>query len=181
MKQLVLVTLVSAVLFSGLAVPALSDPDSLEVKVTPLVLSVNIDEETLDYGALALSSADDSRSSKASQELFVTNTGSVIADLLIQGSNATSTAGGSSNWALNCSPTDVGTVGANQYVHRFLTGASTDWAQGKALCPASSQPLASGVDALTGQVGFKLQMNMPTSSTGFGERISTVIVTAVQP
>jgi hypothetical protein len=30
-------------------------------------------------------------------------------------------------------------------------------------------------------VEFRLQMNMPTATTGFGERTSTVTITAVQP
>jgi hypothetical protein len=181
MKKLVLISALVAALSAILIPPAFSEEDSLDAKVTPLVLSVSLSEDLVDYGSLALSPADDDRSSKASQSINVTNTGSVSIDLVIEGTNASSTVAGNSPWTLNCTPSDRGTVAANQFAHRFLVGASTDWVGGQALCAASTKPLASGLAPTTGMIDFKLQMNMPTSSTGYAERTTTVVVTAVQP
>ena len=179
MKQLVFVTLISAVLSGVLLLPAFSEGDSLDAKVTPLVLSVNITQTEVQYGSLPLSTDDTNRSTDGSANLTVTNTGSVLADLLIRGSDAVP-AVGDTTWTLNCSPATVGTVGPNQFVHRFVR-LPGDFNSAEALCSASDKILVEDIAALTGSIEFRLQMNMPTASTGYSERTSNVIVTAVQP
>jgi hypothetical protein len=181
-KQLVLVSLIALALLGLLALPAGSqtpDTDSLDVSVSPLVvLGVNITETQFDYGELALSPSDQIRTIATSPNLTVTNTGNATVDLLIQGSHATSSTG-DTTWTLNCTPDGVmGTVGLNQYVHRFYTvlgGGGT----AQALCPDTDKTLQAGV-ASNGFFEFKLQMNMPTGTTGFSQRNSTVTITAVE-
>ena len=185
MKKLALVSVLVAALFGALAVPALSQTsDTIEVTMSPqLLLSVIIDQEAVDYGTLALSPSNASRTQMPSFTVSVRNTGNAPTNLVIAGSDATSTLG-SNTWVLNCDPADMGTVGMNQYVHRFWEStASVNDAQ--ALCSDSDKELATDVQPWTEQnnisVGFRLQLNMPTGTTGYGERTSTVTVTAVQP
>jgi hypothetical protein len=179
-KQFVLVLVISAALSAGLALPALSqNTDTLEVMVSPqVVLSVSIEQANVSHGSLPLSPSDGNRSTNASPTLKVTNGGNAPANLLIRGSDATTTSG--NTWTLSCLPDGaLGTVALDQYAYRYFVLPDTI-ANAQAMCSASDKTLASSVAAGT-FVEFRLQMNMPTATTGFGERTSTVTITAVQP
>jgi hypothetical protein len=181
MKKLVLIPVLVATLSAVLILPAFSEEDSLEAKVTPLVLAVSLSEDLINYGPMPLSTDNDTRTQKASASINVANTGSVPAEFVIEGTDATSAVAGNSPWTLNCSPSGLGTVGANQFAHRFVVGLG-DWAsQGQALCSGANSKLLWADMPVGGMIDFKLQMNMPTSSTGYGERTTQVIVTAMQP
>jgi hypothetical protein len=176
-KKFVLGFLALIALGMALILPATAD-DEVSATVTPLVLAVNVSPTSTDYGALALSPADNSRVQGVSDLIMATNTGSVTSDFMIRGSDALPTVGTDTTWTINCSPAVRGTVGANQFVHRFQV-APLDDVNAQALCSALDKTLFSDVAPL-GQIPFELQMNMPTTTTGFSERTTTVTVIAVE-
>jgi hypothetical protein len=168
----ILVTTLGTLLY----LPAGADGDQVTADVTPLVLSVQMTGPTaINYGALPLSIADDTRTQAISPTLSVKNTGSVQADLMIHGSDATN--GIDTDWLLDCSDSTRGVVGSNQFAHRFETGSLSD-ATAQALCSGSDKLLTANV-AVGGETQFELQMNMPTASTGYGLRTTSVTVVAV--
>jgi len=169
---------------AGLIAAALTMPigadDEIVTTVTPLVLSVNVTPGSFDYEELEFSQ-DDSTRSKAESDIFtVTNTGSVSSDIEVRGSDATPEVLTEATWEMDCSPAGLGTVAANQFVHRFAFGDSPNFSGGgTALCDDSNKNLATDV-IVGGSFGFGLEMNMPTSSTGLSERSTTVTVIAIQ-
>ena len=174
MKKTILLLAFLAAIAGGLVLPVLADSNTVSVSVTPMVVAVNVNPTTIDYGSLALSAADDTRTTAISSQIAVTNTGSVAADFKVHGSNATSSNGGTT-WTLDCSSA-TGVVGTNKYVHRFSTANPADFiAGGDTLCPGTDKTLATNV-ATAGETDVKFQMNMPTGSTGYGARTSTITV-----
>lgn len=184
MRQLALVAVIALALFGALALPAGSQsPDTLETFVTPEFVSITITGGPVQYGSVPLSTADDNRSMAARGPISVVNNGSVTVDLVIHGSNATSTEPGNTPWTLDCTPTN-GQVGQNRFVHKFgkdSVPSTFDFnAFGFLLCPESENAKSLATDmAPEGSIPFVLQISMPTESTGFAERSSPVIVTAV--
>ena len=181
-KRLIVPGVVAGLLAMGLTMPIGAD-NSITTTVTPLVLSVSVDQTSVQYGSLPLSPDNIDRSVGLSQVINATNHSSVTANLQIKGSDATPTDGNDSTWTLDCSPATTGTVGTDQYVHRFALGGSYDFvSNGKAMCPVAYTALASGLEANgAGMIDFKLQMNMPIASDGYSQRSSTVTVIAVAP
>ena len=177
MKKPVLLLVFLTVLGGALTLPVLADSNSVSVSVTPMVVAVNVNPTSIDYGSLALSAADDARSTAVSPQIGVFNTGSVIADFKVRGSNATPSIGGQTTWTLDCTGT-TGVVGANKYALRFSTANPADFiGGGDTLCPSSDKTLATSA-AVGGETDVKFQMNMPTGSTGYSSRSSTITVIA---
>jgi hypothetical protein len=173
-------------MFGALGLPALSQSsDSIEVTMAPnVILSATVDTESINYGSLELSPSNVSRTVLSlPQTYMVRNTSNIPANLMISGTDGTTSNG--STWILNCDPADTGTVGNNQYVHRFWNTNGGSLATAEALCSDGDKLLEGSVTPWTEangiMVGFRLQLNMPTGTTGYGVRTSTVIVTAVQP
>jgi hypothetical protein len=156
--------------------------DSISVIVTPLVLSVTADVETVNYGTLPYSTDNSSRSTEESPLITVTNNGSVASHIELRGANATAQVGGQDNWTLSCDPSGLGVVAQNQFVHKFGAGNVGDWNAGgiATLCSDSTKRLASNVIP-TRNADFTLQFAMPTGTNGFGPRSSSVTVIAVAP
>jgi hypothetical protein len=181
-KQIFAVGLIVAGLLVAMALPAFSQsPGSIDVLVTPEVLSVSLGLTDIDYDSLPMSASDGTRSVASSPAISVTNTGSVTADLMIQGSDAQPSNQADATWTLSCDPSDLGTVAQDQFVHRFVLSPNDfNSSSAKALCPDSPQDLASNLAPQTGSVDFRLQINMPTSTTGYSQRTSTVTVTAMK-
>jgi hypothetical protein len=180
-KQLVLVSLIALALLGLLALPAGSQTaDGVDAVVTPFGVAIRIDDESVNFGTLSLSNDDTDRTTADSPALTVHNDGSAAADLMIQGSNATAEALGDAEWILDCSDQN-GMVGTNQFVLLYALDIDPlDWASaGHSLCPGSTKSLQAGV-AGGGNTVFLLQMNMPTGTSGFSARTSTVTVTATQ-
>jgi len=180
-KQLVVVALVVVALLGALNLTASSQTaDGLDAVVTPFGVAITIDEETVNFGVLPLSPADDDRSTADSTVISVFNDGSAPADLMIQGSNAVPGTLGEADWVLDCFDAN-GLVGANQFALLFaLDSNPIDWAQdGDSLCPGGTKTLQQAV-AGGNAADFVLQMNMPTATNGFSARTSTVTVTATQ-
>ncbi len=59
MKKPILLLAFLAAFAGGLILPALADNNTVDVSVTPMVVAVNVDPTSIDYGSLALSAADD--------------------------------------------------------------------------------------------------------------------------
>ena len=186
MKQLFLIALVVVSLSSVLALPALSDtPDTpLDTKVTPLLVSATIHGGPVDFGTVGLSTSDADRSTVEAGPVTVENTGSVNTDFQINASDATSSVGGNTDWTLNCASPN-GVVAANEFVYKFGVSsfpASFDFdAAGETLCPVGGTARNAGsAIAPGGTKDIVLQIAMPTSSTGYAERTSQIIITALQ-
>jgi len=182
LKRLIVPGLAAGAIAVALTMPIGADDGVVTTTVTPLVLSVSVDETSVSYGALPLSTAVDSRSKGVSQEITASNNGSITSNIRIRGSDATSGVVGNTTWTLDCTGDMHGTIGANRFAHRFDTPAYDFDGGGQPLCSGvnDSKLLQAGL-AVSGQAPFKLQMNMPTSSTGYAERSSTVTVIAVAP
>lgn len=178
MKRLLLSLLAVCALGFALLLPATADNHQVDAVVTPLVLAVNVSPTSIDYGALALSTDDNTRTQAVSETITATNAGSVNADLNIRGSDAVDPNAVDPAWTLDCSDATRGVVGANQFAHRFKVLPFDD-ATAQALCSDSDNTLAPGV-APEGTTQFALQMNMPTDTTGFSQRSTTVTIVATE-
>jgi hypothetical protein len=181
LKRLIVPGVVAGAIAVALTMPIGAD-DNISVSVTPLVLSVSANIETVDYGTLPYSPANDDRSTDESSAITVTNNGSVPTHIDLRGANAEALVDGQDDWTLSCDPNGLGTVGNNLFVHKFGAGSSVDF-NGSGiftLCSDSSKRLASNV-ALAGEAMFVLQFAMPTGTNGFGPRSSSVTVIAVAP
>jgi hypothetical protein len=180
-KKLVLVGLMSLVLLGTLTLPVFSnDPHTLDAKVTPFNLAISLDATTADFGTLELSQADNDRTTRDSGVINVTNVGSSDVKLVIHGSNATPDQEADADWTLDCSDDAKGAVDVNQFAIRFAIGSAPFWdVDGASLCPGSDKTLKLVLES-GGQTPFVLQMNMPTSTTGYSERSSAVVVTAMK-
>ena len=179
LKRLLVPGVGAGIMAVALTMPIGAD-DSISVSVTPLVLSVSADVDTVNYGTLAYSTDNSSRSTEESPLITVTNNGSVASHIDLRGANATAQVNGQDNWTLSCDPNGLGTVAMNQFVHKFGAGAVGDF-NGSGiftLCSDSSKRLASAVDP-QGNADFTLQFAMPTGTNGFGPRASSVTVIAV--
>ncbi len=145
------------------------------------MIAVNVSSSQIDYGNLELSPADNDRMHAESEAITATNVGNVPIDMTIYGSNATPANGDDEIWTLDCSSA-TGVVGDNQFVHRFSKATGPVWnsSDSNTLCPSSSQAksLASNLLAGTGAVDFRLRLDMPTSSTGYSQRSTTVTIVA---
>ena len=179
LKRLIVPSIIAGAIAVALTMPIGAD-DSISVSVTPLVLSVTADVESINYGTMPYSAADNSRSTKASPLVTVTNNGSVASHIDLRGANATADVGGQDNWTLSCDPPGLGVVAQNQFVHKFGQGDVSDWNGGgiNTLCSGTAKRLASNVQS-SNAATFKLEFAMPTSSSGFGARSSAVTVIAV--
>jgi hypothetical protein len=185
LKRFIVPGVVAGLIASALTMPIGADDGVITTTVTPLVLSVSVNQTSIDYGSVPLSADDNSRSVKQSPAIQFTNNGSVPSKLLIRGSDATTTASGHSTWILDCDPSARGEVGLNKYAHRFDRPSGTTYdfvGGGEALCssPAESKELMPTLGAGDSDE-FKLEWNMPTASTGYSPRSSTVTVIAVSP
>ncbi|HEX5369594.1 MAG TPA: hypothetical protein VFY10_09295 [Dehalococcoidia bacterium] len=175
MKKTVLLLAFLAAIAGVLTLPALADSNTVSVSVTPMVVAVNVSPTSIDYGTLALSAADDSRMTAVSGNVAVKNTGSVAADFKIRGSDATPLNPNDATWTLDCS-SSTGLVGLNRYVHRFSTSNPADFVGGgNTLCSDKDTMLSANIPVV-GETDVTFQMNMPTDSTGYSARSSTVTV-----
>jgi hypothetical protein len=162
---------IMAILAMALAVPALADNENEEeitCTVTPgPVVSVTVFPTSVDYGIVDLGS------SATSVEITATNNGSDTENFQIKGADATGGVGDTA-WTLSDA------VSENQYMHEFAKptypaeGSHAGWTA----LTTTYQELATGIPA-GGTQRFKLQIWLPTSTTGYSERSTTVIILAV--
>ena len=176
-KKFIIIGAIFSLAIMSLSLAAIGAESSqvISATVTPGVVSVILSTPSVAYGTLPLSTSNDIRSTALSSAITATNNGTVTEALNIRGTDTTN----GTTWTLNSSPATTGTVGANQFAHRFDADASFDTGTAKALS-TSNQTLAASV-AASGTQAFVLQMNMPTSSTDSVEKTTTVTVQAVAP
>lgn len=141
--------------------------------VTPQNISVAVSDGAVAYGALALSSSEDTTSGGVDDTQVATNDGNVAEDFNILSTDAT----GGTTWTLAGSP------GADQFSHSFCTtgGGSPDpcdtgasWSN----LTTSYSSLATAV-ATSGTERFDLKLDTPTSSTDYVQKSITVTIQAV--
>ncbi len=162
MKKILLALLTSAFVVA-FVLPVFAGPEeSLQVQVTPTLVSVVISPASIDFGTLALD-----QESQHPSSISVTNNGSVVADMDIKGSDA---AYDVNTWAL--SDVDNGS-------DRFMLKTSKD---GFANITNLSSTYKDYTDSLT--VGtnrdFRLRILMPTSTSAYGEYTANIYVLATQ-
>jgi hypothetical protein len=181
LKRLIVPGIAAGAIAVALTMPIGADDGEISTTITPLVISVSVSPDTVNYGTAPMSAADNSRSTKESPTITVTNTGSVPIHVDLRGSDAEPDVNGQATWTLNCEPIGLGVVGTNQFVHKFGLGATPDFNGSgiNTLCSDSNKRLQSNL-ALNGQSQFMLQFAMPTASTGLGPRSSSVTVVATQ-
>jgi hypothetical protein len=187
LKRLIVPGIAAGAIAVAMTVPITAEDGVITTTVTPLVLSVSVDEESVNYGSLEFSAANDDRETALSQMITATNDSSVIADLRIRGSDASPANTTHSTWQLNCAPGETGTIDIDQYVHRFALGPTYnffDTNTSESLCDSGSALLQSGLAASgAGQIDFKLQWSMPLENPtgGYSARSSNVTIIAVTP
>lgn len=175
MKKILASISILALLALAFPVGALNEA-SVTATVTAKNISVSVGPTSVAYGPLALSATNASRTTASSSTITATNDGNVTENFDIRGSDAT---GSTVNWTLNSSPATTGTVGTNQYVHRFDEGATFTDGEAAALDSVAYKDLKNGI-ATSGTAQFVLQMNMPTSTTDFSQHSTTVTVLATE-
>ena len=152
----------------GITASAATD-GTVTATVTPQNISVSLSATSTNYGILALSTSDGSRTTATSSVFTVTNNGNVTENFDIRGASST-------DWTLNSSPATTGAVGSNQFVHRFDADSVFTTGTAKALS-TSNQTLGASI-ATSGTQDFVLQMNMPTASSVTAQQSTTVTVVA---
>lgn len=158
----VLSVLVVAFVF---VLPVFGAPEeSIQVRVTPTLVSILVSPTSINFGAVALN-----QESSQSEEVSVTNNGSVAIDVGTKGSDATYSSGGVTNtWSLSDTAN-----GANQYTLKF---SKDGWSTGTYLNAINYKeyvgpPASIGVGA---NQNCRLKLKMPTSTTVYGEHIANV-------
>ena len=147
----------------GLALPVVAaDTDTLTATVTPQVIAVSVDIESVDYGVLNVSETSD-----PSTVITATNDGNVTEKFEIKGSNST-------DWTLSNTA-----VGEDQFMHEFATDDDSYVAY-TALHNTDYATLDASVSTPTGTQLFKLQLKMPSSTTVTTEQSTTVTVLAAE-
>lgn len=142
---------------------------TIDATVTPVLISVATSFNSMSYGALALNTADNPPS--PDEAIMITQDGNVNEDISIRGDAAARVSGGGS-WTL------ADTVGANQYVHKFGFGTSSDISSFSAMT-MSDYKFVSGL-APNGTRFLKFRMSMPTSTSNYGQYKTSVYLVATQ-
>jgi hypothetical protein len=164
--------LVSLPVFLSLAallyLPAGADDNGVvDVFVTPKLISITVDPDSVDYQTVEIN-FNDARPSPAG--FTVTNIGTVPVDLYIRGDD-TRNGDNSLGWTLGSGP------GIETYVHRFTTNPTPILADFAPLTK-SAQIFLSGVAASGGDSDLKLSLATPTETDNLGPQTTTVTVLA---
>ncbi len=129
------------------------------------IVSITVSDGVISYGTIPANSTKSTCSTELNDAQTVTNNGNVTENFNIRGQN-------SANWTL------AGSVGTDQYVHKFLNGSCSTFSGGTALT-TTDQTLATGV-AVSGTATLNLQINTPNPSTVYTQQSVDVIITAIQ-
>jgi len=150
-----------------LALPVLAAPEeSVEVRVTPSLVSVSLSESTLDFGAVGLDQEEEHPTA-----VVATNNGSVDEDLEIKGSDAEYSGTPSNTWALSDSDN-----GADQFM--LKVSKDSGWTDVINLSN-SYKDFQSNLAVDAGQ-SFRTKILMPTSTSVYGEHTARIYVLATE-
>jgi hypothetical protein len=143
------------------------DQEPIAVTVTPKLVAISVSPTTVSYGTVSLGVG----KTAPSDSITVTNSGNVAEDFDIEGDNA-STAGGM--WSL---VSGSGSPGANQFKHSFNLGPSYDDP-----FTALTSGFSNFVDdvAASGTQDFKLKIEMPSSTSVYGQYTTKVELLATE-
>ena len=161
-------TLALAILFAlALVSPAFGAPEeSVEVRVTPTLVSVSLSLSSVDLGTVALGQEEE-----ASQVPVATNNGSVVIDLDMKGTDAT--CAGSNVWTLSNS-------GNGSDTFMLKISKDSDWEHGVInLSSTAYTDFLEGLSRGAGQ-GFHVQITMPTSTGDYSEHTARIYVLATE-
>ena len=166
MKKILLVSLIS-IFATTSALPVLSAPEeSLEVTITPTLVSVVISPTSVDLGTVPTG-----QESGSSGVVSAENNGSVTEDLDIKGSNAECTSGGDP---------DVWTLSDSNGPTQFVMKVSQDnWFSPSKNLSLSYCDLNNGVAVGTSE-DFRVKIQMPTNPGVFAEHAANIHVLATQ-
>jgi len=156
---------VLAVLFV-LPVSALDqDQEPITVTVTPKLVSLTISDTSVSYGVVSLGVG---KTAPSDHPITVTNSGNVTEDFDIEGDSATTTGG---SWGLVS-----GSPVANQFKHSFALGPAFD------SFTALTTGFGNFVDgvAASGTQDFKLKIEMPSSTSVYGQYTTKVELLATE-
>jgi hypothetical protein len=134
---------------------------SVAATVTVQNISVAVTDGTISYGTLALSA---STGTNGSDTQTATNDGNVTEDFNIKGQNTAA-------WTL------TGSVGSNQYVHRFCTATCASAPTNYTALTTNYQTLAAS-KATSATQTFDLYLSTPTSTSSYTQQSVDVIVQA---
>ena len=149
MKKLTILALGLVGLAVFFTLPVWAAQSTINVTVTPKLISLSVDPGSYDYGALDLNA-----SAETTTTFEVMNTGNVD-----EGTDTT-------NWTL------AGAVGVDAYKHEWKEGAGSYSA-----LTTSNQPAATSVSS-SGSKDFRFKLWTPTSSTSFNAQNASVTFTA---
>jgi hypothetical protein len=143
-----------------LTLTAVAGPeDTVTATVTPVVISVIVTPDSVDYGPVQLNT---SNAVPTGSPLDVRNNGTVLEDFEIKGSDT-------QNWTL------AGAAGDSQFVHKFSTSGPPSFTN----MTTAFQTLASDVAHTTGVVNVHLRMDMPTQSQFTTTQTTTITIRAL--
>ncbi len=164
MKKLFLVLAVLVLLIAGQALPVSAQEESVSVTLQLAEVSISLSPGTVDYGIVQLGSTNN----KPIDDPWIVaaNTGTAWVEMSIKGDDTDD--GGGGGWTL------AGSAGVETYVHKFGVGG------------VGYTPLSTSYDGLGSYVsiaplaiiGFKLQMDGPTSSSSLAVQSTSVTVMA---
>ena len=161
--QVILIAVIAAVAALG-GSPALAthtETATVSATVTPVVLSVIVTPDILDYETVELTSTDNLPTPSS---FTAKNNGNITEDFEIRGADTT-------NWTL------VSTAPAtDEYRHEF----SKDGFTTPFILTTSNQGLDTGI-AVNGEVTVSLRLDAPTASTTAAQQTAAVTVIAVAP
>ena len=140
--------------------------DDVNVTVTLQNVSVTVADGAVNYGTQGTSTVVDTTSNGIDDSQTATNNGNVAVDLNLRGQDTAA-------WTL------AGSIGADQYRHRFCT-TTCDSSPSWTALTTNYQSLASSVNVSGNQV-FDLEINTPSSTSSFTQQLADVIVQAVAP
>ncbi len=162
-SQVILIAVVAAFAALG-GSPALAThtvESTVNATVTPAVLSVTVDPNTVDYGTVELGIQDNLPNPTT---FTAKNNGSITEDIEIRGANT-------ANWTLVS-----GVPATDEYRHEF----SKDGFTTPLILTTSNQTLDTGI-AVNGEVIVSLRLDAPTASTTAATQTAPVTVIAVAP
>jgi hypothetical protein len=172
MIRLLVAFLGVAALGGALLLPAGADnhEGTVNAFVTPQVVSISINNTTLQYGSLQVGTLD---ARPDPTGFTVTNNGTLTVSLEIKGAHSRNVSDDLQGWTLGASP------GSETYVHRFSIMTNPAPHEFNPLGTAFD-PFISGVTS-GNNVSVKLSLHMPTSTTKLGEQRLPVTVRAFVP
>jgi len=154
---------ISIIILAGVLIGTMAfsaNEDGVTATVTAREISLTVEDGSISYGSLDLSTATSTLAAGIDDMQTVTNTGSVAEDFNIKGTDST-------DWTL------AGSIGSEEYKHEFSTSTGSSW---DALT-LDYQALDTDV-ASAATTSLDLQITVPSATTHFTVQSLDVTVQA---